>query len=186
MSTPFVRILGIDPGSRITGFGVIESDGKKTHHIASGCIRASGDEFTHRLKQIYDGIAEVVATHNPEHIAVEQVFVHKSVTSALKLGQARGAALAAALARSLPVHEYAPTAVKRAVTGQGHAEKIQVQHMVKLLTGLRGQLNADQADALAIALCHAHHASAPAVNANESLRPRSASRGARSWRRVAR
>ena len=185
MKTPAVRILGIDPGSRITGFGVIDSDGRQSRHVASGAIRADNTEFTQRLKQIYDGIAEVVAAHAPQQIAVEQVFVHRSVSSALKLGQARGAALAAALARSLPVHEYAPTAVKRAITGQGHADKIQVQHMVKLLIGLHEQLGADQADALAVALCHAHHASAPTVGAAEQLGTRSASRGARRWRRVA-
>ena len=164
MKTPVVRILGIDPGSRITGFGVIDSDGKRSVHVASGCIRAVHEEFPQRLKQIFDGIAEVVAEHQPEQIAIEQVFVHRSVSSALKLGQARGAALAAALAKALPVHEYTPTQIKRAVTGHGHADKVQIQHMVKLLVSLRGKIDADQADALATALCHAHHATAPAPN----------------------
>ncbi|MEM7404866.1 MAG: crossover junction endodeoxyribonuclease RuvC [Pseudomonadota bacterium] len=156
-----VRILGIDPGSRVTGYGVVDSDGRSSRHVASGCIRAESGEFTHRLKQIFDGISAVVAEYEPGEIAIEEVFVHRSVSSALKLGQARGAALAAALARSLPVAEYSPTQVKRSITGHGHADKVQIQHMVKLLVGLHTDLAADQADALAIAICHAHHRASP-------------------------
>ena len=165
MKSAPVRILGIDPGSRITGYGIIDSDGRSSKHIASGCIRAGSGEFTHRLKIIFDGIAEVVAQHQPQEIAVEEVFVHRSISSALKLGQARGAAIAAALARSLPVLEYTPTQIKRAITGHGHADKVQVQHMVKLLTGLHIDIQADEADALAVALCHSHHRDAPALQA---------------------
>jgi crossover junction endodeoxyribonuclease RuvC len=165
---PIIRILGIDPGSRITGYGVIESDGYRSTHIASGCVRAKADTFPERLKQIFDGISVIVAEYEPEQIAIEQVFVSHSVSSALKLGQARGAALAAALARSLPVFEFAPTTVKRAVTGQGHADKAQVQHMVRVLMKLDAAPQADAADALAVALCSAH--SAPATPQAEALR----------------
>jgi crossover junction endodeoxyribonuclease RuvC len=160
---PVIRILGIDPGSRITGYGVIDSDGTRSTHVASGCIRAKADEFPARLKQIFDGIAAVVAEHDPEQIAIEQVFVSRSVSSALKLGQARGAALAAALAKALPVAEYAPNTVKRAVTGRGHADKLQVQHMVRVLMHLTKPPGSDEADALAVALCHAHSRPPPAA-----------------------
>jgi crossover junction endodeoxyribonuclease RuvC len=165
LKTAPIRILGIDPGSRITGYGVIDSDGRSTKHVASGCIRAGSGEFTHRLKIIFDGIAEIVALHQPGEIAVEEVFVHRSISSALKLGQARGAAIAAALARSLPVSEYSPTQIKRTITGHGHADKLQVQHMIKLLTGLHTGVQADEADALAVAVCHAHHRDSPALKA---------------------
>ena len=165
---PTIRILGIDPGSRVTGYGIIESDGVRSTYVSSGCIRASDSEFPARLKTIFDGVAAVVGEFTPDEIAIEQVFVSKSVQSALKLGQARGAALAAALARSLPVSEYAPNAIKRAVTGQGHADKVQVQHMVRVLMRLSQPLAADAADALAVALCHAH--SNPVMSRNEAIR----------------
>jgi len=182
--TDAARILGIDPGSRITGYGIVMSDGRSSKHIASGCIRAGSGEFNQRLKIIFDGVQEVVETHRPEVIAIEQVFVSRSVSSALKLGQARGAALAAALAYALPVFEYAPTQVKRTITGQGHADKVQVQHMVKLLIGLHQELNADQADALAVALCHAHHAATASRLATASVTgntPATARRGKRQY-----
>ena len=180
--TNAVSILGIDPGSRFTGYGIVVCDGQSSKHIASGCIRAGSGEFNQRLKIIFDGVQEVVETHRPEVIAVEQVFVSRSVSSALKLGQARGAALAAALSYALPVFEYAPTQVKRAITGQGHADKVQVQHMVKLLIGLHQTLNADQADALAVALCHAHHtATASRLATASAARP--ATKNATSRRR---
>ena len=165
---PTVRILGIDPGSRVTGYGIIESDGVRSTYVSSGCIRAADLEFPARLKTIFDGVAEVVGEFAPDEIAIEQVFVSKSVQSALKLGQARGAALAAALARSLSVSEYAPNAIKRAVTGRGHADKVQVQHMVRVLMRLSQPLAADAADALAVALCHAH--SNPVMSRNEAIR----------------
>ena len=154
MTVTVTRILGIDPGSRMTGFGVIDSDGRQSRHVASGAVRALKGTFPERLKCIFDGITAVVDEHAPHEIAIEEVFVHRSVSSALKLGQARGVALAAAMRTALPVHEYTPTRVKRAITGQGHADKVQVQHMVRVLLGLATEPQPDAADALAIAICH--------------------------------
>ncbi len=151
------RILGIDPGSRVTGYGVIESDGIRSQHIASGCIRAQGDDFPARLGVIFQGLSEVIALHRPVETAIEQVFLAHNVASALKLGQARGAAICAAVTQGLPVREYTPRVVKQAIVGTGGADKTQVQHMVKLMLNLVGQeLTPDQADALAVALSHAH------------------------------
>ena len=150
-------ILGIDPGSRVTGYGVIESDGIRSRHIASGCIRAQGDDFPARLGVIFEGLSEVIALHGPVEAAIEAVFLAHNVASALKLGQARGAAICAAVTRGLPVREYTPRVVKQAIVGTGGADKTQVQHMVKLMLNLVGQeLIPDQADALAVALSHAH------------------------------
>jgi crossover junction endodeoxyribonuclease RuvC len=150
------RILGIDPGSRVTGFGIVEAVGQRITHLASGCIRAEDETFPNRLRLIFSGVTEVIGTHRPEEIAVERVFVHRNPESALKLGQARGAALAAGLARDLPVFEYTPAQVKQAVTGRGAAAKGQVQHMVRVLLRLAELPQADAADALAVALCHGH------------------------------
>lgn len=151
------RILGIDPGSRVTGYGVIESDGIRSRHIASGCIRMQGDDFPARLGVIFEGLSEVIALHRPVEIAVEEVFFARNAASALKLGQARGAAICAAVTRGLPVKEYAARAVKQAIVGTGGADKEQVQHMVKLMLNLGAEaLASDQADALAVALSHAH------------------------------
>lgn len=149
-------ILGIDPGSRVTGFGVIESDGRSSRHVASGCIRTGGEAFPQRLGEIFDGIREVIDTHAPTQVAVEQVFVSRNAGSALKLGQARGAAIAAAVTASLPVFEYTPRSVKQALVGTGAADKEQVQHMIRLLLSLQARMALDESDALAIALCHAH------------------------------
>jgi len=152
-----LRVLGLDPGSRITGYGVIEVDGRQTRYVASGAIRAQGAEFPVRLHEIYSGVAAIVAEHEPQEIAIERVFVHLNPDSALKLGQARGAALCATFDPTrAPAAEYTPREVKLAVTGSGAAEKVQVARMVKMLLGLEGRLQADAADALAIALCHAH------------------------------
>lgn len=153
--TASVRVLGIDPGSQITGFGVVELVGALTRPIAWGGIRTKG-EHSDRLKQIFAAMGELVAEHRPDEIAIERVFVHRNVASALKLGQARAAALCATFARDLPIHEYAPREVKKAVAGNGAADKGQVEQMVKVLLGLRGLLEADAADALAIAICHSH------------------------------
>jgi crossover junction endodeoxyribonuclease RuvC len=150
------RILGIDPGSRITGYGVIDSDGKKSVHVASGCIATKGEDLPQRLGEIYRGIAEVIASHRPQEMAVEQVFVSKNAASALKLGQARGAAICAGVAAGLQVAEYTPRMIKQALVGSGGAAKGQVEHMVKLILQLRGELSADQSDALAVAISHAH------------------------------
>jgi crossover junction endodeoxyribonuclease RuvC len=153
--TDTFRILGIDPGSRVTGYGIVEIVGALTRPIAWGGIRTTG-EHGERLKQIFVGVSELVADHAPDEIAIERVFVNRNPDSALKLGQARAAALCATFARDIPVHEYAAREVKKAITGAGGAEKSQVETMIRVLLGLRGKLQADAADALAIAVCHAH------------------------------
>jgi crossover junction endodeoxyribonuclease RuvC len=152
-------ILGIDPGSRITGFGVIDSDGNRHRYIASGCIKMAELPFPERLMRIYAGIAEIVATYHPEQSAIEQVFLSNNPDSALKLGQARGAAIVALMNHHLSVAEYSARQVKSAVAGKGSATKEQVQHMVVRLLGLDKAPPADAADALAIALCHAQTSS---------------------------
>jgi crossover junction endodeoxyribonuclease RuvC len=151
-----VRILGIDPGSRITGYGVIDVSGQRLVHVDSGCLRVTGDDLGQRLHQIHRGIAEVVARHDPAELAIEKVFVHRNVGSALKLGQARGAAVVAAVAAGLTMNEYSPNEIKQAVTGRGHAQKQQVQHMIKMLLALPELPASDAADALAVAVCHGH------------------------------
>ncbi len=153
-----MRILGIDPGSRITGYGVIDSDGRHSRHVHSGCIRTGSRDFSARLGEIFLGIRAVLEEYAPDQVAVEQVFVAANASSALKLGHARGAAITAAVVAELPVFEYTPRAVKQALVGTGGAEKEQVQHMIRLLLGLRGQMGLDESDALAVALCHAHTA----------------------------
>jgi len=152
------RILGIDPGSRITGYGVVETTvGGGHRYIASGCIRVQAENFPERLKQIFDGVTEVIALYKPQQMAIEQVFMHKNADSALKLGQARGAAICAATNQQLPVFEYAARQVKQALVGKGSAEKQQVQHMVKILLSIQGDMQIDAGDALAIGLCHSHY-----------------------------
>ena len=152
------RILGIDPGSRLTGYGVVEETERGSYrYIASGSIRIKADSFPERLKQIFDGITEVIALYRPEEMAIEQVFMHKNADSALKLGQARGAAICASMVAGLPVSEYAARQVKQALVGKGGADKSQVQHMVKILLSIQGTLQIDASDALAISLCHSHY-----------------------------
>ncbi|MBU6469332.1 MAG: crossover junction endodeoxyribonuclease RuvC [Gammaproteobacteria bacterium] len=151
-----MRILGIDPGSLFTGYGVVDYDGQRLGHVASGCIRVAGSDFRVRLRGIFRGVEAVLAEFRPEELAVEKAFVHKNADSALKLGQARAAAICATLALDLPLSEYTPREVKLALTGKGGADKQQVQHMVKILLGLQGRMQADSADALAVAICHAH------------------------------
>lgn len=148
------RVLGIDPGSRVTGFGVIETVRSRQQYIASGCIRAGSGDLPARIGVIFEGIREVIATYAPDEVAVEQVFMHRNADSALKLGQARGAAICAVVSGGLVVSEYTPTAIKQAIVGKGHAAKAQVQHMVQALLQLPGSPQADAADALAVALCH--------------------------------
>ena len=152
-----IRILGIDPGSRITGYGVVEYTPRGIRYVASGCIRVKSDDFPERLKQIFDGVSQVIELYQPEQMAIEQVFMHKNADSALKLGQARGAAICATLHRQLPVFEYAARQVKQALVGKGNADKLQVQHMVKILLGIQGDMQIDASDALAIGLCHSHY-----------------------------
>ncbi len=152
-----VRILGIDPGLRVTGFGILDRTGNKLAYVTSGCIRTpAGGDLAQRLKTILDGLAEVIAGAQPDQVALEKVFVNKNPQSTLALGQARGTAICAAVIRGLPVSEYTALQVKQAVVGNGHAAKEQVQEMVKRLLKLGGDPSPDAADALACAICHAH------------------------------
>jgi crossover junction endodeoxyribonuclease RuvC len=153
------RILGIDPGSRVTGYGIIDSDGMRSRHVASGCIRLEAEEFSARLGQIYQELTRLIERYQPEEIAIEQVFVAKNPLSALKLGHARGAAICACVVAGLKVAEYTPRMIKQSVVGTGTAEKGQVQHMVGKILGLQEKMASDQADALAVALSHAHSTS---------------------------
>ena len=155
--TETVRILGIDPGLRMTGFGVIEKQGSRIAYITSGCIKTGeGGALAQRLKIILDGIAEVIAGHMPQQSAVEKVFVNVNPQSTLLLGQARGAAISALVLAGLPVAEYTALQVKQAVVGHGKAAKQQVLHMVVRILKLAGDPSPDAADALACAICHAH------------------------------
>ena len=157
-----MRVLGIDPGSRVTGFGVVQVlRNGRLGYIASGCVRTGRGELAVRLKAVYDGVAEVIAIYQPGVLAIEKVFVAHNADSALKLGQARGAALCAAVNHAIDVAEYTARQIKRAVVGRGAAEKRQVQHMVKALLELNAAPPADAADALACAICHAHHVMSP-------------------------
>lgn len=149
-------ILGIDPGSRITGFGIVREGGNGCEYVTSGCIRLGNGPFPERLKQIFDGLGELIGQYQPQVLSIEQVFMARNPDSALKLGQARGAAIVAAVNAGLEVYEYSARQVKQAVVGTGAADKTQVQHMVTQLLGLSGTPQADAADALAIALCHSH------------------------------
>ena len=153
-----VRIIGIDPGSRCTGVGIIDVDaaGRSTHVFHAALKVVEDDHFADRLKRIFDGIGVIVAEHAPQEAAIERVFMARNPDSALKLGQARGAAICALVSRGVGVHEYAAREVKQAVVGTGSGDKTQVQHMIGLLLQLSGKLQADAADALAIALAHAH------------------------------
>lgn len=151
------RILGIDPGSVKTGFGVIEITGLKASYVASGLIRIPAVSFPERLGIIYRGIAEIIEQHQPHQVAVEEVFLAVNPNSALKLGQARGAAITAAVNAGLPVAEYAPRLIKKALVGTGGAKKEQIQFMVTSILRLSSQPSEDAADALAVALCHFHH-----------------------------
>jgi crossover junction endodeoxyribonuclease RuvC len=148
-------ILGIDPGSRITGYGLIRSNGFQYRYVDSGCIRVVAKETSSRLQEIFDGVRELIFKYQPEHVAIEQVFVHRNVSSALKLGQARGVAMVVPALHAIPVSEYSARQVKLAVVGYGAADKNQVSHMVKHLLALQGTPQTDASDALAIALCHA-------------------------------
>lgn len=155
-------VLGIDPGSRLTGYGIIDVHGRTLEYRASGCIRTSGSGLPERLGQIYLAVRDLIEQHQPNEFAIENVFVAKNAQSALKLGQARGVAIAAAVAAELPIYEYAARQVKLAVVGSGRANKEQVQHMIQVLLELSGVPQADAADALAIAVCHVN--TAPLLN----------------------
>lgn len=159
--TDRLRILGIDPGSRTTGFGVLDFENQRVRYVASGCVKSSDGDFSERLRVIYRAIAEVAAEYRPQAVAIETVFVHRNAMSALKLGQARAAALCATFGFDVSVYEYAPREIKQAVVGTGAASKTQVQHMVTALLKLEGQPFPDAADALATALCHGHQRRLP-------------------------
>jgi crossover junction endodeoxyribonuclease RuvC len=148
-------ILGIDPGSRITGFGLIDNQASRIAYIASGSIRVSGDSLPQRLGNIFSAIDELIREHQPMQMSIENVFMARNADSALKLGQARGAAICAAYQAGLEIAEYAPREIKQAIVGTGAADKNQVQQMVKRLLGIQQELQADEADGLAIAICHA-------------------------------
>jgi crossover junction endodeoxyribonuclease RuvC len=150
-------ILGIDPGSRVTGYGVIRVEKHRHHYLASGCIRMGDIEVSERLQKIFHGIREITSVHQPHEVAIEQIFMHQNPGGALKLGQARGVAIVAAALHGIPVAEYSARQVKQSVVGYGAAQKNQVQQMVKALLNLSGLPQADAADALAVALCHAHN-----------------------------
>ncbi len=151
------RILGIDPGSQITGYGIIEVVGNRSYYHHSGCIRTPSERpLPERLKLIFESLNELITAYRPDEMAVEQVFMHRNPDSALKLGQARGVAICAGVLAALPISEYAPRVVKQAVVGSGGATKEQVQHMIRALLNLTTLPAVDAADALAVALCHGH------------------------------
>lgn len=157
-SRRMTRILGIDPGSRHTGIGIIDVDeaGRATHVFNTALVLLGEGDFSVRLKRLLLGLSEVIEQWRPQEVAIERVFLARNPDSALKLGQARGAAISAVVLRDLPVHEYAAKEVKLALVGRGGAEKAQIQHMVGIMLNLHGKLQADAADALAIAITHAH------------------------------
>lgn len=150
------RILGIDPGSQITGYGIIDTDGNHSTHVAHGSIRIEAEDLPDKLRNIFEQIISVITQYQPEEMAIERVFMHRNADSALKLGQARGVAIAACATQDLKIFEYTANQVKQATVGKGHAAKEQVQHMVKVLLCLEQIPQADAADALAVALCHGH------------------------------
>jgi len=155
-SNGLIRVLGIDPGSVVTGYGLIETDGARSFHLTHGHIRVKGQDFTQKLGHIFSAMSDVIEQWQPEEVAIEQVFLSNNPMSALKLGQARGAAITAAVSRQLQVAEYAPRLVKKVVTGSGSADKLQVQTMVRAMLTIALPVQVDAADGLAIAICHAH------------------------------
>ena len=169
-----VRVLGLDPGSRATGYALLECVGTTSTYLASGAIRTTADSFPRRLEEIFAGVSRLVSEYRPDEVAIERVFMHRNPDSAIKLGQARGAALCGTFSVEPGIYEYAPREVKLAVVGTGAAQKEQVQLMVKQLLRLSGSIGPDAADALAIALCHANtRRLASLVRAAGVPRPRS-------------
>jgi crossover junction endodeoxyribonuclease RuvC len=152
-----MRIIGVDPGSTVTGYGRVEEANNQLCHVASGRVVSSATmDFHHRLKRIYAELEKIIASYEPEVMAVEDLFIARNIKSALKLGHARGVAILAGLNADLPIAEYSPLEVKKALVGYGRAQKIQVQEMVRTLLGLADPPEADTADALAVAICHLH------------------------------
>ena len=151
-----MRILGVDPGSRMTGVGIIEVNGDRVTPVFYGVIKAGSGEFTERLGIIFTELQQLIREHKPDEAGIESVFVAHNAASAIKLGQARGAAVCAAISCEVPVSDYSPRSIKQAIVGRGGADKAQVQHMVGILLGISGPIQNDAADALAVALCHQH------------------------------
>ncbi|MCY3829838.1 MAG: crossover junction endodeoxyribonuclease RuvC [Rhodospirillaceae bacterium] len=168
-----IRILGLDPGLRRTGWGVVEAADNRLRYLASGTVTADPKrDLAERLKQLHDGIARLIELWTPDAAAIEEIFVNRNPGSTLKLGQARGAVMLAPAQAGIAVHEYAANAVKKSVVGVGHADKAQVQAMVGMLLPSAGPQSADAADALAVAICHAHHAATQASwRAREAAAP---------------
>lgn len=175
-----MRLIGLDPGLRRTGWGVIEAEGNRLTHVASGIVVSDADlSLAERLNQLFEGLRAVIAAHGPVEAAVEETFVNRNPESTLKLGQARGAVLLAPARSGLPVAEYAANLIKKSLVGNGHAQKAQVQTMVQmLLPGARPD-SADASDALAVAICHAHHRSSQVVIARAETASRSRGAGGR-------
>jgi len=166
-----IRIIGIDPGLRRTGWGVVESDGVRLSYVASGLITSTTDaDLAYRLRELFEGIASVIASFKPHEAAVEETFVNNNARATLKLGQARGIALLAPAMSGLAVAEYPPNLVKKSVVGAGHAEKRQIKAMIGLLLPRARVESADEADALAIAICHANHRTSPQARAMRLVR----------------
>ncbi len=149
-------ILGIDPGSRVCGYGVISAIGNKLEYLSSGCIKVADLPFTDRLQIIFEGVTEIIERYQPIEVAVEEIFVGKSAVSALKLGQARGAVIVACTNQQLPVYEYPPNQIKKALVGRGRADKSQMQHMASSILKLSANPQKDASDALCVAICHVH------------------------------
>lgn len=170
MNSRSIRIVGIDPGLRRTGWGVIESDGVRLSYVASGLITSASDELlAYRLRELYEGLLGILASFKPAEAAVEETFVNENAKATLKLGQARGMALLAPAMKGIKVAEYPPNLIKKTVVGSGHAEKKQIQVMVGFLLPKAKFESADEADALAIAICHANHRRSLATLAKERL-----------------
>jgi crossover junction endodeoxyribonuclease RuvC len=178
-----LRILGVDPGLRITGYGIIEKQGNRLIYVTSGRVKTLATDLPQRIRTILDGLAEVIACNGPQQVAIEKVFVNVNPQSTLLLGQARGAAICAAVASGLEVHEYAALRIKQAVVGFGQADKRQVQAMVRRLLALDGAPASDAADALACAICHAHSRTLLAAVSRSASIPTASRRGSarRAW-----
>lgn len=165
-----IRIIGIDPGLRRTGWGIIETDGVRLTYVASGAVTSDADDaLAYRLRSLFEGMTGVIASFKPIEAAVEETFVNDNPRATLKLGQARGMALLAPAMKGLAVAEYAPNVIKKTVVGAGHAEKGQIQAMIGFLLPKAKFASADEADALAIAICHANHRSSPQAKAARQL-----------------
>lgn len=151
-----IRILGIDPGSCITGYGIVDCEGNHLRHVGNGSIHTGNSDQAEKLRLIFTELTTVIDSQSPAEIAIERIFMNRNADSAIKLGQARGVAIVACSVQKLPVNEYSANQIKQALVGRGHATKSQIQHMVKVLLNLREAPQADAADALAVAICHAH------------------------------